>query len=196
MAKNYVNNKELLQHLIDYKSRKYKNPNEQIDDYIAKSIIAIAEKYASRPNFSGYTYKDDMIADAVENVLRYIDNFDPQKSQNPFAYITQICHFAFLRKIRDEKTATYVRFKSIQKHFFEDKLAEIQDIDHTTEDGTDFSMGSPLYENMQDFIDDFEDEMHANKQKSKEYNRRLNKQKKQEAMKNRKYQPIEFEDDE
>jgi len=185
----YVNNKKLLQHLIDYKERKRHNPNAQIDDYIAHSIMEIASKFASRPNFSGYTFREDMVSDAIENVIRYIDNFDPEKSHNPFAYITQICHYAFLRKIKEEKTQTYVRFKSIQKHFFEDNLADIQNIDHS-EEGTDFSMSNPLYENMQEFIDGFEVEMHESKRKSREYNRKMNEQRKQDTNK---HGTIEFD---
>lgn len=186
--KNYVNNKKLLQHLIDYKARKVKDPNAQIDDYIATSIMKIAEKYASRPNFAGYTYRSEMVSDAIENVVRYIDNFDPKKSSNPFAYITQICHYAFLRRIRDEKTQTYIRFKSIQKYFFEDRLADVQDIDHS-EEGVDFAMNDPLYDNMREFIDDFEAEVAENKRKSREYNERVNRRKQKKAA-------IEFKDDE
>lgn len=186
--KNYVNNKELLQHLIDYKTRKAKDSSAQIDDYIATAIMRIAERYASRPNFAGYTYRSDMVADAIENVIRYIDNFDPKKSSNPFAYITQICHYAFLRRIRDEKTQTYIRFKSIQKYFFEDKLADVQDIDHS-EEGIDFALNDPLYDNMREFIDDFEADVAENKRKSREYNERVNRRKQKKAA-------IEFKEDE
>lgn len=176
MAIDYVDNKTLLQHLIEYKKRKKRNPEARIDDYIARAIMMIAEKYASKSNFAGYTYRQDMVSDAIENVVRYIDNFDPNKSQNPFAYITQICHYAFIRRIRDEKTHTYIRFKSIQKYFFEDKLADMQDMDHTSE-GVDFSLNDPLYDNMREFIADFEKEVEENKKKSKDYNDRVNKRK-------------------
>jgi len=187
--KEYVNNKKLLQHLIDYKQRKSDNPDAQIDDYIAMAIMKIAEKFASRPNFAGYTFRDEMVSDAIENVVRYIDNFDPNKSSNPFAYITQICHYAFLRRIREEKTHTYIRFKSIQKYFYEDKLADIQDIDHAQE-GTDFSLDNPMYENMEEFITDFEKEVERNKQKSREYNDRVNRRKKNVKR------TLDFEDEE
>lgn len=185
----YVNNQKLLDHLIDYKARKRKDPNTQIDNYIAESILKIAQKFASRPNFSGYTYKDDMISDAVENVLRYIDNFDPAKSRNPFGYITQICHYAFLRRIKDEKTQTYVRFKSIQKYFYEDKLSEMENINHH-EEGHDISQNHELYDNMKEFIDGFEVEMKENKRKSREYNRKLSKEKK---INNNDINKLEFE---
>ena len=69
----YVDNIELLQHMKDYKEKKEKDPNARIDDYTARCILKIVRKFASRKNFSGYTYKDDMISGAVENILLYID---------------------------------------------------------------------------------------------------------------------------
>jgi DNA-directed RNA polymerase specialized sigma subunit len=64
-----------------------------------------------KPNFSGYTYKEDMISDGIENCLLYIDNFDPEKSNNPFAYFTQIIYYAFLRRIAKEKKVLYTKLK-------------------------------------------------------------------------------------
>lgn len=187
----YIDNNKLLQHLISYQERKKKDPNAQIDSYIGEAIMQIARRYASRSNFSGYTYKEDMISDAVENVLRYIDNFDPNKSKNPFAYITQICHFAFLRRIKEEKTQTYVRFKSIQKYFFEDKIDQVENINHS-EEGNEITDRDPLYDNMKDFIDEFEKEIVENRRKSKEYNKRLSKKEKESA----KYPQIQFKENE
>ena len=190
----YVDNNELLQHMKEYKERKKKDPNAGIDDYTARCILKIVRKFASRKNFSGYTYKDDMISGAVENILLYIDNFDPEISKNPFAYFTQIAYFSFLRKIREEKKHTYIRFKSMQKYFLEDNLDSITDVDHASE-GHDFSLTSPLYDNMQDFIDEFEGSMEELKNKNKQYN--INKER-EDRKTNRiqsRYSPLEFEDE-
>ena len=65
----YVDNSELLQHMKEYKERKAKDSNTQIDDYTARCILKIVRKLASRKNFSGYTDKDDLISGAVENIL-------------------------------------------------------------------------------------------------------------------------------
>ena len=53
-----------------------------------------------------------MISDGVENCLQYIDNFNPDKSKNPFAYFTQIIYFAFLRRIQKEKKYLYTKYKA------------------------------------------------------------------------------------
>lgn len=117
--KNYVNNKDLLEALIEYQ-KKCKEAEDsgdeapRVPDYIGKCVYQIATRLATKPNFSGYTYKDDMISDGIENCLQYMHNFDPEKSQNPFAYFTQIIWFAFLRRIQKEKKQMYIRFKSSQ----------------------------------------------------------------------------------
>ena len=64
-----------------------------------------------RPNFINYTYRDDMISDGIENCLQYLDNFDPDKSNNPFAYFTQIIYYAFIRRIQKEKKQTTLNKK-------------------------------------------------------------------------------------
>ena len=62
-----------------------------------------------------YTFKDDMVSDGIENCLQYIHNFNPDKSNNPFAYFTQIIYYAFIRRIQREKKQTHVKHKLIEK---------------------------------------------------------------------------------
>ena len=154
MAKkrNYVNNKDLLAALIDYRERcaeaeECGETNPQVPDYIGKCIMMIAQRLATRPNFSGYMYKEEMISDGIENCLQYIHNFDPEKSQNPFAYFTQIIWFAFLRRIQKEKKQTYIKFKASQNMLTQSIL---QDSDAQT-----IQMNEPP-EYISRFIDDFE----------------------------------------
>jgi len=65
-------------------------------------------------------FKDDMICDGIENCLQYIDNFDPQKSSNPFAYFTQIIYFAFLRRIQREKKQLDIKTRILEKSGFDE----------------------------------------------------------------------------
>ena len=118
--KNYVNNRDLLDALIVYKEkiREAEDSGDEIPrvpDYIGKCIYQIATRLATKPNFSGYSYKEDMISDGIENCLQYINNFDPEKSQNPFAYFTQIIHYAFLRRIQREKKQMEIKNKIIER---------------------------------------------------------------------------------
>ena len=104
---HYVDNKKFLAALVKYRDQKEINeiqgkPKPRVDNYIGDCFLKIATHLSYRPNFINYMYKDDMICDGVENCIQYIDNFDPKKSNNPFAYFTQIIYYAFLRRIQKE----------------------------------------------------------------------------------------------
>lgn len=118
---HYINNEKLLETLINYKKlvAEYKESPDtltkpKIPDYVGTAILMIAERLASRPNFANYSYRDEMVSDGIENCLTYIDNFNPDKSKNPFAYITQIIYYAFLRRIQKEKKQSYIKMKMTQ----------------------------------------------------------------------------------
>lgn len=85
----------------------------RVPEYIGMAIYMIATKLATKPNFSGYSYKDEMISDGIENCLMYLHNFDPDKSKNPFAYFTTIIYYAFLRRIQKEQKQQYIKQKSL-----------------------------------------------------------------------------------
>ena len=100
---NYVNNKQFLELLKEYRIKKTENPSSRIPDSIGKVIILIANKLASRYNFQNYTYKDEMISDGILKAIEAVDNFDENKSSNPFAFFTQIVFNAFIVRIKKEK---------------------------------------------------------------------------------------------
>lgn len=116
---HYVNNEEFVAQLNAYKERLGSNPSERVPEYIGKCILDIAKRFASRPNFYGYSYKEEMVSDGVENCLQYLTNFDSAKSTNAFAYFTQICYYAFIRRIAREKKQSYIKHRLIQDMPFE-----------------------------------------------------------------------------
>jgi len=104
----YVNNKEFLAAITDYRQKVHAakeagNPRPRVTNYIGSCFLKIATHLSYKPNFVNYMFREDMICDGIENCLQYIDNFDPEKSKNPFAYFTQIIYYAFLRRIQKEK---------------------------------------------------------------------------------------------
>ena len=111
---HYVNNKDFTAAVAEYVSKineakaKEKTP-PQMSEYIGECIYKIATRLSTRPNFINYTYRDEMICDAIENCIQYIGNFNVEKSNNAFAYITQICYYAFLRRIQKEKKQVYIK---------------------------------------------------------------------------------------
>ena len=118
---HYVNNADFSQAVVDYvtSSNEAKNNNEKIPkvtNYIAQCFLRIAEGLSHKSNFIRYTYREEMVMDAVENCLKAINNYDIEAATrtgkpNAFAYFTQITWFAFLRRIAKEKKQQEVKMK-------------------------------------------------------------------------------------
>ena len=122
---HYVNNKEFLQAMIDWKEKcreaeKLGKAQPPVTNYIGECFLKIANHLSYRPNFINYTYRDEMISDGIENCLQYVHNFNPDKSNNPFAYFTQIIYYAFLRRIQKEKKQTVIKQKMIADSNYDD----------------------------------------------------------------------------
>ena len=140
-SEHYVNNKELLEAVTVYRNKveaSYKKefgfdlsemPNNerakqwkgkpQITNYLGSCFLKIATHLSYKPNFVNYMFREDMISDGIENCVQYIHNFNPEKSKNPFAYFTQIIHYAFLRRIQREKRQLEIKNKIVEKTGFE-----------------------------------------------------------------------------
>jgi len=131
----YVNNKEFLEAITIYrnsviKAREAEDPRPRVPNYIGSCFLKIATHLSYKPNFVNYMFREDMICDGIENCLQYIDNFDPTKSSNPFAYFTQIIYYAFLRRIQKEKKQMEIKNKILEKSGYDEVM-------HTdTYDGT------------------------------------------------------------
>jgi hypothetical protein len=154
IKKHYINNNDFLNALILYKKQcsEAKETGKEappIPDYIGQCWIKIAEGLSHKPNFLNYTYREEMIGDGIENCLMYFHNFNPEKSQNPFAYFTQIIYYAFLRRIEKEKKQTYVKYKSTQQMGIFGEL-ESSDSENTGKQ-------VELYENISEFIHTWEE---------------------------------------
>ena len=119
-SEHYVNNKEFLAALIRYQedieiARLQDKTKPVIPRYIGECFLKIANHLSFKPNFVNYMFKEDMISDGIENCVQYIHNFNPEKSRNPFAYFTQIIHYAFLRRIQREKRQLEIKSKILER---------------------------------------------------------------------------------
>jgi len=127
---DYLDKEEFLADISAYKERKKRNPDEPISDYSANAIMMIAKGIANRPNFSGYSYKQDMISDAIYAMLRYFDKFDPHHpASNPFGYFSRITWFAFLQRIAKEKKQVAIKGKILAMVPFDTFDVQDQDLD-------------------------------------------------------------------
>jgi len=116
---HYVDNKLFFAEMQKWKAEI--DESDEVDDqppmvteYMGECFYKIATHLSYRPNFINYTYREEMISDGIENCLQYVHNFNPEKSDNPFAYFTQIIYYAFLRRIQKEKKQAHVKNKIIE----------------------------------------------------------------------------------
>ncbi len=127
---HYVNNKEFSHSVVEYVRtvNEAQSKGERlpvVTDYIATCFLKIAQGLSHKANFIRYTYREEMVMDAVENCLKAIMNYNidaATRTGNPnaFAYFTQICYYAFLRRLAKEKKQQDIKFKYIEKAGIED----------------------------------------------------------------------------
>lgn len=166
VSKNYINGADLIDAITEYKAscdaaRAEGVELPRVTDYIGECIQSMAYRLATKPNFSNYSFKEDMIMDGIENCLRYIENFDPTKYAvpNAFAYFTQIIFYAFLRRIAKEKKHLYTRLKSSQL---------MVAMGQTHAGGEDISLYLNIDASYIDtYIQEYEDKMERDKQKGR-----------------------------
>jgi hypothetical protein len=120
----YLNNKHLYGLMIRYRNelletREKNLPLPKIPSDIGRSIMLICSNLIKKPNFSGYSsqYREEMVSDGMMDCVAAIDNFDPDKTSNPFAYFTQIAWNAFIRRIQKEKKQQYIKLKNYENTF-------------------------------------------------------------------------------
>ena len=144
---HYVNNKEFSLAVVEYctqvKEAKDKGQKQPIvPDYIAECFLKICEGLSHKANFVRYTYREEMVMDAVENCLKAIENYNIEtatRSGNPnaFAYFTQISWYAFLRRIQKEKKQQDIKMKFISEagieHFIDNTLPNNSDLNDTNQ---------------------------------------------------------------
>jgi len=128
---HYVDNKKFLEAMIEHrdkceKAEKQNKKKPEVTNYIGECFLKIANHLSYRPNFINYTFRDDMISDGIENCLQYMNNFNPEKSKNTFAYFTQIIYYAFIRRIQKEKKQIQIKSKLIANAGVENMMDQLQ----------------------------------------------------------------------
>jgi len=162
---HYVNNKQFSEAVVEYcatvkTAKDAKNQLPIVPDYIAECFLKIAEGLSHKSNFIRYTYREEMVMDAVENCLKAIENYNVEtatRSGNPnaFAYFTQISWYAFLRRIAKEKKQQDVKLKYLANSGIEE---------HIISNGEDISNIS-----VQAFVDQLKDRIDKVKEKDDEF---------------------------
>lgn len=164
---HYVDNKKFYQEILVYKQKVAEADSKGLEsprlpNYIGECIWKIANKLANKPCFINYSYRDEMISDGIENCILYFKDFDPNKTQNPFAYFTQVIYFAFLRRINKEEKNRYIIYKNFQETIINNGHAG-----HLVDGDDNHVVSVNLYDNINDFMDRFEKKEAIKKEKRK-----------------------------
>ena len=160
---HYVNNAKFSQAVVDYctelqaAKEARKNDLPKVTNYIAECFLKISEGLSHKHNFIRYTYREEMVMDAVENCLRAIENYNIEaatRSGNPnaFAYFTQIAWYAFLRRIAKEKKQQDIKLRYLSQSGIEEYI-----INETGDDAA--------VQVLQSFVDQLKDRIDKVKEK-------------------------------
>ena len=157
---NYVDNEKLTKELGAWakKVREQIECGEEPDkmtDYIAECVYLICSNMSYKQSFINYTYKEDMIGDAIENCVRYIKNFNGEKNNNAFGYISTIAYYAFIRRIKKENKRHIEHLVYVRTVFSEDDIRLALDADNPN----DIKTYNTYVDYMQGILDDMNIEL-------------------------------------
>lgn len=163
---DYVDNKALYEEYVRYR-QEWKQAEDsglerpQISNIIAKAIIQIATNLANRYNFVNYTYKGEMIGDAIVKCVAKAHLFDPEITKNPFAYLTQICYWEMVNRIKKEHKEVSIKSRMIKENFNEEFL------DHAGMEGEEYRNNFVEFLKENDAYKDYTAEAKEKKSKKK-----------------------------
>ena len=176
---HYVNNKQFSQSVVDYvKTVKAAEAEGKdlpvVPDYIAQCFLKIAQGLSHKANFIRYTYREEMVMDAVENCLKAIENYSIEAATrtgkpNAFAYFTQITWYAFLRRIAKEKKQQDIKLKYLTRSGIE------QFVDGDLSDDYTMNVVGSFVDTLRDRIDkvrEFDTEVKAYAKEEKQRKKR------------------------
>lgn len=160
---DYIDNVKFLDEITKYRAKYLEhkaNPDEvsmpRISEYLGFCFLKISQGQSKRRNFNGYTYKEEMISDGVFDCVKYANVFNPEKTNNPFAYFSQVCFYAFIRKIGKEKKHYYTLCKAIENSEIFGLLSDSQEASEDLVMLDDIGYSKESRHNMSKFIEDYE----------------------------------------
>jgi hypothetical protein len=176
MAKqHYVDNKKFYEAILEHKrlcaEALEKGLDEpRISNYIGECIYKIAEKLSTKPCFIGYSFRDEMISDGIENCILYFKDYNPNIGTNPFAYFTQVIFYAFIRRIGKEEKHRYTLYRN-----FQEVLMCNNDTSLLVDNDDKNILPRQLYDNINVFMEKYENKENDKKEKRKQVKQGLEK---------------------
>lgn len=130
--KHYVNNTDLLNAIVKWQAdcevaKKADKELPIIPDYVGACIIEICNRLSNRYNFNKYTYRDEMVSDGIESCINAVKNFNIEKTDRAFSYMTMVAFRAFQRRILSERKQQYIKHKNYQHNYMAMTGEEVMD---------------------------------------------------------------------
>jgi len=173
---HYVNNAKFYECIVEYKKKVYEaeetgDKPPRIPEFAGECIVLIAYNTAKIYKFSQYSYKEEMISDAILNCVNYFDSFNEKKYKNPHAYFTMICMNSNVHRINLEKKLRYALYKAFENDMILSGKME-----------NEVSLDSEIYDNMSEYICDWEKS--HNEKKMERKRKAAEKKKREESLEN------------
>lgn len=167
MKPYYVDKKKFYEAIVKYKqdcaiALAEGKPKPRIPEYCGDCLVKIATGLSYHLSFINYSFRQEMISDAIENTVLYFDNFNSEKYTNPFGYFTEISKWAFIRRIAKEEKIRYTTYKYFDATMMGTELADLLVDEHNN------LAHEPMYDNIQDFIARYEEKDRIKREKKKE----------------------------
>jgi hypothetical protein len=100
----------------DLKKGFFSKEHGRITEELGRMFLMLAERYAQRSNWRGYTYVDEMKGQAILQLSQIGLQFDESKSENPFAYYTAAVTNSFTRVLNIEKRNQNIRDDMLEQN--------------------------------------------------------------------------------
>lgn len=124
-SRDYIDNDKFSEELGKWAARCRermaidRTDREPMSNYLGECILLIAKNVSRKHNFVGYSFKDDMISDAVLGCIKYLYNFNPDAETksgkvSAFNYVTTLVHNHFGARILEERKEQYLKLKSYE----------------------------------------------------------------------------------
>lgn len=155
----YVSNEDFWAALKRFNDSGMKLKDHPDGNYIGDCIVKICTNLSYSTNFIGYTYRDEFVEDAIENCIKYVKSFDPDRSKHAFTYFSKVAYYAFLRRLKDEKKQQMIKFKAMSDSV---ALQEIMDGHSSENDDVDIQV---MVDQIQQFLKQNEKLVEAPKDK-------------------------------
>lgn len=113
--KHYINNIDMHNALVEWLSARQNDNTAMMSDYIGDCFMRIATQRAKHSWYCNYSFKDEMISEAILTMCKYAKNYNPERSDNCFSYFTQFANNAFSQVMQKEKKLADYKFEMVKE---------------------------------------------------------------------------------